>query len=343
MLMNVKTSSHNYDIVIEKGVFSRIADEISDVAKGKLFIVTDENVHNLYGTKIKDKLSAFETHYMVLPSGETTKSLKVLSEIYSALADAKITRTDTIIAFGGGVIGDITGFAASTFLRGVKFIQIPTTLLSQVDSSVGGKVAVNLEQGKNLVGSFYPPAKVVIDTEFLNTLPKRVFSDGMAEVIKYACIRDNELFNMLTEDINDCMDEIVHRCLEIKRSVVEKDEFDTGERMILNFGHTFGHAVEKMYGYGTYTHGEAVAIGMLKITEATEKMGYTVQGTADALKNLLGKYGLLFPDFTFNCDEAQNIMSLDKKGDGGSINYIFIKEIGKCEIVKMSKDNKLFK
>lgn len=342
MLMNVKTSSHNYDIVIEKGVFSRIADEIKDVARGKLFIVTDENVHNLYGTKIKDRLSAFETHYMVLPSGETTKSLKVLNEIYSALADAKITRTDTIIAFGGGVIGDITGFAAATFLRGVKFIQIPTTLLSQVDSSVGGKVAVNLEQGKNLVGSFYPPAKVVIDTEFLNTLPKRVFSDGMAEVIKYACIRDKELFDILSGDITDCMDEIVHRCLEIKRAVVENDEFDTGERMILNFGHTFGHAVEKMYGYGTYTHGEAVAIGMLKITEATEKIGYTANGTVVELKDLLQKYDLVFPDFTFESQEAQNIMSLDKKGDGGDINYIFIKEIGKCEIVKMSKDKMLF-
>lgn len=340
MLMNVKTSSHNYDIVIEKGIFANLGKVISDVAKGKLFIVTDENVDAIYHDKLFSNLSDYNFEYLVLPAGEKTKCMDMLGKIYSALADAKMSRSDTIIAFGGGVIGDITGLAAATYLRGVNFIGIPTTLLSQVDSSVGGKVAIDLPQGKNLVGSFYPPKKVIIDTEFLNTLPKRVFNDGMAEVIKYACIRDAKLFDILCGDISERMDEIVYMCLDIKRQVVEADEFDKGERMILNFGHTFGHAVEKMYNYETYTHGEAVAIGMAKITRATEDMGYTEKGTADKLNKLLAKYNLIFDNFKFNTDDAMNIMALDKKSDSEYINYIFIKNIGTCEIVKRSKDDK---
>ncbi len=338
--MNVKTSTHNYDIIIEKGIFSKLGDVISDVADGKLFVVTDENVDSIYRDKLYSALNGYNFEYLVLPAGEKTKCMTMLEKIYSSFADAKITRADTVIAFGGGVIGDITGFAAATYLRGIDFIGIPTTLLSQVDSSIGGKVAIDLPQGKNLVGSFYPPKKVIIDTDFLNTLPERVFNDGMAEVIKYACIRDAKLFDVLCGDITERMEQIIYMCLDIKRQVVEADEFDKGERMILNFGHTFGHAVEKMYNYETYTHGEAVAIGMLKITSATEKMGYTVSGTTDKLKKLLEKYNLIFDDFTFNADDAMSIMALDKKSDSDYINYIFIKSIGTCEIVKRSKDDK---
>lgn len=340
MLMNVKTSSHDYNIVIEKGIFSKLGEAISDVAKGKLFVITDENVDAIYGHKLHTNLNGYDFEYMVLPAGEKTKCIDMLGRIYSALAEAKMTRSDTIVAFGGGVIGDLVGLAAATYLRGINFIGIPTTLLSQVDSSVGGKVAIDLPQGKNLVGSFYPPRKVIIDTEFLNTLPQRVFNDGMAEVIKYACIRDAKLFDILCGDIAKRMDEIVYICLDIKRRVVEADEFDTGERMILNFGHTFGHAVEKIYNYETYTHGEAVAIGMLRITRATEGMGYTEQGTADRLEKLLAKYDLVFDDFKFNADDAMNIMALDKKSSSDIINYIFIKTIGDCEIVKRDKNDR---
>lgn len=340
MLLNVKTSSGNYDIVIEKGAFDNLSKHISDVSTGKLFVVTDENVNEIYREKLEEQLSGFEFECMVLPSGEKTKCLDVLGKIYSAMAGAKITRSDTVVAFGGGVIGDITGLAAATYLRGVNFIGIPTTLLSQVDSSVGGKVAIDLPEGKNLVGSFYPPKKVVVDTNFLKTLPQRVFNDGMAEVIKYACIRDEKLFDMLGGNAEDCIDEIVYKCLDIKRQIVEADEFDKGERMILNFGHTFGHAVEKMYNYETYTHGEAVAIGMSKITHATENMKYTESGTAEKLDKLLKKYDLLFDSFEFDADKAMEIICLDKKGDGNSINYIFIKSIGVCEIVKKSKNDK---
>lgn len=339
MQMNVKTQNGNYDIIIKKGVFSELGEHIKDVASGKLFVITDSNVDAIYRDGIYQNLSDFDFEYMVLPAGEKTKCLEKLGEIYDALANAKITRSDTIIAFGGGVIGDIAGLAAATYLRGVGFIGIPTTLLSQVDSSVGGKVAVDLPQGKNLVGSFYPPKKVIIDTDFLKTLPKRVFNDGMAEVIKYACIKDEKLFEMLS-NIDDTMEKIVYTCLDIKRKVVEADEYDTGERMILNFGHTFGHAVEKIYNYEGYTHGEAVAIGMAKITEATEKMGYTEKGTYQKLVKLLGKYELLFKEFKYNPDEAMDIITLDKKSSGDNINYIFIKKIGECEIVKKNKSDR---
>lgn len=340
MLINVKTATQDYNIVIEKGAFKNLSSHISDVAKGKLFVVTDENVDKLYGSKMKEKLSTYSYEYMVLPAGEKTKCLETLGRIYSALAESHMTRSDTIVAFGGGVVGDITGLAAATYLRGVDFIGIPTTLLAQVDSSVGGKVAIDLPQGKNLVGSFYPPRKVIVDTDFLKTLPKRIFNDGMAEVIKYACIRDKKLFDILCGDIADRIDEIVYTCLDIKRKVVENDEYDNGERMILNFGHTFGHAVEKMYNYETYTHGEAVAIGMKRITEATEKMGYTKSGTSKKLVAVLKKYGLVFDEFTYDADDAMNIMCLDKKGNDNSINYIFVKNIGECEIVCKSKDDR---
>jgi len=340
MQINVKTSTHDYNIIIEKGAFANLSEHIRDVATGRLFVVTDENVDRIYRSSLERALSDVEYEYMVLPSGEKTKCLETLGQIYSALAEARITRADTIIAFGGGVIGDITGLAAATYLRGVNFIGVPTTLLAQVDSSVGGKVAIDLAQGKNLVGSFYPPRKVIIDPEFLKTLPQRVFNDGMAEVIKYACIRDSGLFEILRGDISECMDKIVYTSLDIKRKVVEADEFDRGERMILNFGHTFGHAVEKMYNYETYTHGEAVAIGMNQITRATERMGYTKAGTCDKLEKLLEKYSLNFEDFKFDAEEAMNIISLDKKGDGEYVNYICIKDIGTCEIVQRSKEDR---
>lgn len=340
MQMNVKSHKGTYDIIIKKGVFSELSAQLKGVATGRLFVITDENVDAIYRKSLYENLSEFDFEYMVLPAGEKTKCLDMLGKIYSALASAKITRSDTIVAFGGGVVGDITGLAASTYLRGVGFIGIPTTLLAQVDSSVGGKVAVDLPQGKNLVGSFYPPKKVIIDTDFLHTLPKQVFNDGMAEVIKYACIKDEKLFDVLCGDISGAMERIVYACLDIKRKIVENDEYDMGERMILNFGHTFGHAVEKMYNYEGYTHGEAVAIGMAKITEATEKTGFTECGTSKRLEALLEKYGLLFKSFEFDADEAMNIIALDKKSVGDIINYVFIKKIGECEIVKKSKGDR---
>jgi len=340
MKQTVQTKSGRYEIIIEKGAFARLAEEIAPiVGEGRLFVVTDDTVDGLYGDALRNHLSGMDVHYLVLPHGEGTKSLSHLSQIYSELALADMTRTDTLLAFGGGVIGDLAGFAAATYLRGIRYIGVPTTLLSQVDSSVGGKVAVNLPEGKNLVGNFYPPARVIIDPELLKTLPERVFNDGMAEVIKYGAIRDEALFTMLEGDISDKMEEIIHRCVDCKRRIVENDEFDTGERMVLNFGHTFGHVMEQLYHYQKYTHGEGVAIGMKRITRKTEEMGLTRPGTAQRLETLLKKYDLWFDESGFDRDAAMKTLFLDKKGSKDCIRYVIIEEIGNAVIRPFPKQD----
>jgi len=336
--INVKTSQSNYDIIIENGSFNNLINYINDLIFGrKIFVVTDDNVDSFYGDRISAMLNAYDFKKIVLPNGETTKSIEYLNKLYSEMATFKMSRSDIVIAFGGGVIGDLTGFASATFLRGIRFIQIPTTLLSQVDSSVGGKVAIDLPEGKNLVGSFYPPCRVIIDPDLLGTLPKRVFNDGMAEVIKYGAIRDGKLFEKLIEGVDACLEDVICTCVNIKKKIVENDEFDTGERMILNFGHTFGHAVEKLCNYTTYTHGEAVAIGMLRITKKSESMGITEAGTSDRLKEVLKKYDLLFDDYVFDSNAAYNVLMLDKKGSKDTINYIMISRIGEVIVKEMPK------
>ncbi len=338
MKINVKTSQSDYDIIIKNGAFGELVSHTEDLISGrKVFVVTDDNVDRCYGEAMQDMLSSFEYKKVVLPHGETTKSTEYLNRLYSEMALFKMSRSDMVIAFGGGVIGDLTGFAAATFLRGVKFIQIPTTLLSQVDSSVGGKVAIDLPEGKNLVGSFYPPCRVIIDPVLLSTLPRRVFNDGMAEVIKYGAIRDEALFNLLCDGIDDKLEEVICTCVNIKKQIVENDEFDTGERMILNFGHTFGHAVEKLCNYVTYTHGEGVAIGMLRITQKSEAMGITEPGTSERLREVLGKYDLVFDDYTFDSDKAYDVLTLDKKGSKDTIKYIMISKIGEVVVKEMPK------
>ncbi len=341
MVINVKTHQSNYDIIIENGAFDSVSRNISDLIKDrKIFLVTDDNVDLLYGKKLDSMFLGFEYKKIVLPNGEKTKCTQYLNELYSEMASFKISRSDIVIAFGGGVIGDLAGFAASTFLRGIDYIQIPTTLLSQVDSSVGGKVAIDLPEGKNLVGSFYPPKRVIIDPLLLKTLPKRVFNDGMAEVIKYGAIRDAELFAKLEGNIEDCLEDVICTCINIKKQIVQNDEFDTGERMILNFGHTFGHAVEKLCNYTDYTHGEGVAIGMLRITEKSEKMGITKKGTSQKLKELLRKYDLVFDDYTFDADKAYDVLTLDKKSSKSTINYIMISKIGEVVIKEITKEDR---
>ncbi len=339
MKLNVKTSMSDYDIIIENGTFDRLCELTGDLVCGRrIFAVTDDTVDGIYGERLRSMLGGENAKVCVLPHGEKTKSIEFLKHLYSELASFKMTRTDIIIAFGGGVIGDLTGFAAATFLRGIKYIQVPTTLLSQVDSSVGGKVAVDLPEGKNLVGNFYPPCRVIIDPLFINTLSDRIFSDGMAEVIKYGAIRDKALFEILFSDARKNLEKIIYSCVSIKKQIVENDEFDTGERMLLNFGHTFGHAVEKMGNYSEYTHGEGVAIGMLRITEKSEKMGLTEPGTSQKLRKLLEKYNLVFDNYKFDKNAANDIIMLDKKGDGNTINYVMLRSIGDAFIHSMPKD-----
>ena len=262
----------------------------------------------------------------------------VMPDIYNEFLNFNLTRSDLIIALGGGVIGDLAGFAASTYLRGIDFIQIPTSLLAQVDSSVGGKVAVDLERGKNLVGSFYHPKCVLIDPQVLSTLNDKFFADGMGEVIKYGCIKDSNFFEFLykmkdNEQLMSNMEEVIYKCCDIKRQVVERDEKDKGERMLLNFGHTLGHSIEQYYNYEKYTHGEAVAIGMYMITKISEEKGLTKKETAEKIKDILIKYNLPY-EVNVNLKELLEAINLDKKKMGNDLNIIVLKEIGNSEIYK---------
>lgn len=341
MKLTIDLSHSSYDIIIEKGLLNNLSKEIWSVFKGKkIFVLTDKNVDRFYGDRVIKELasSGYETKKLVLEPGEETKSFFTLPKVYDELLNFKLTRSDLILTLGGGVIGDLGGFVASTYLRGVPFIQVPTTLLAQVDSSVGGKVGVDLDKGKNLVGSFYHPKKVIIDPEVLNSLSDRVFNDGMAEVIKYGCIKDKEFFNKLLEynnkeEVMHNIEYIIHNCCKIKKEVVEKDEKDTGERMLLNFGHTIGHAIEQYYNYSKYTHGEAVAIGMYEITKISEASFETEKGTADTIKNILLKYNLPYK-LDININEIKEAISLDKKNIGNKLNLIFINKIGESKIVK---------
>lgn len=345
MKLLVDLKERSYPIIIEKGIINRVSEEISKVYKGKkIFIITDDNVNKYYGEIVCNSLreSKFDIKLLSLKPGEETKNFNILPIIYNELLNFNLTRSDLIIALGGGVIGDLTGFVASTYLRGVDFIQIPTSLLAQVDSSVGGKVAVDLDRGKNLVGSFYHPKCVLIDPEVLNTLEDRFFIDGMAEVIKYGCIKDSEFFNYLEEMENNQqlisnMEEVIHKCCDIKRQVVENDEKDKGERMLLNFGHTLGHAIEQHYNYTKYSHGEGVAIGMYIISKISEEMGLTKKGTSQRIKDILVKYNLPY-EMDVDIKDILDVINLDKKKLGKDLNLIILKEIGNSEIYKTTME-----
>ena len=247
---------------------------------------------------------------------------------------ARLTRTDAVVALGGGVVGDLAGFAAASVLRGVDFVQIPTTLLAQVDSSVGGKVAIDLKAGKNLAGAFWQPKGVFIDPEVLTTLTDRTFSDGMAEVIKYGCIRDRAFFDKLAvwggrDGVMEHIEEVIHTCCDIKRKVVLNDERDTGERMVLNFGHTIGHAFELAGHYETWTHGQGVAAGMCVAARLGEQMGITPAGTRQTIENILKEYQL---PLTIPCpwDTLVEAVGLDKTNAGSDIRLIVLEELGKA-------------
>ena len=336
--VEVKTG-RPYDILIEHGILDNAGEHIRPLTKAiRAVIISDTNVSPIYSDRVKDSLekSGFETSVFVFEAGESSKRLSTIEKMYTHLFENNITRTDIIVALGGGVTGDMAGFAAATYLRGIDFVQIPTSLLAQVDSSVGGKTAVDLPAGKNLVGAFWQPVLVLIDPDTLNTLPEKFFKDGLGEVVKYGCIRSASLFERLeNENAKDFIDDIIFECVSIKRDVVEHDERDTGERAILNFGHTLGHALEKLNGYTNLTHGEAVAAGSAIITRISERHGLTAQGTAQRLENLLKKYDLPVTS-EFPLAEIVNATRGDKKSTGKSIKFVFLKEIGECFVQKIN-------
>ncbi|WP_194191130.1 3-dehydroquinate synthase [Clostridium chrysemydis] len=344
--LKVNLKENSYDIKIEKGILKSLGKEVKEVFNGeKIFIITDENVNKYYGDLAIDSLEneGFKVGKLVLKPGEETKSFETMPKIYDKLLDFKLTRKDLIITLGGGVIGDIGGFSASSFLRSVPFIQVPTSLLAQVDSSVGGKVGVDLPRGKNLVGAFYQPKKVIIDPLVLETLEDRFFRDGMAEVIKYGFIRSKDLYLKLLkldskEKLMENIEDIIYECCDIKRTIVERDEKDLGERMVLNFGHTLGHAIEKYYGFNKYTHGEGVAIGMYNIAKLSEEKGLVSENYKDLIKEILIQNGL---PFNVSIDEKEEIIeaiSLDKKNMGSTLKVIIMKSLGNAEVYDTTID-----
>lgn len=338
----VNIPNNSYQIVIENGLFENFGKEIREIYKGsKIAVVTDNNLYDLYGTALNDILSEenYIPDFIVVKPGENSKTIETLEHVYSKLALFNITRSDMIIAFGGGVVGDLAGFAAATYLRGIDYIQIPTSLLAQIDSSIGGKTAINLKEGKNLAGSFYQPSKVLIDPEILLSLPDKYIKDGLGEVIKYACIKDHNLFNSLMSfdeknELFNNIEKVIYDCCNIKKQLVEKDEKDTGDRMLLNFGHTIGHAIEKHMNYQV-SHGEAVAAGMLRITKNSENLGYTEAGTYEKIKNMLNNFNIDDHSDLINHDIIKYVC-LDKKNLSGEINLILLKKIGDAFIHKAS-------
>lgn len=333
MKLSVDLGENSYPIYIENNILSKCGEYIPQIFSGKrIMVISDDNVFPLYGQKVLDSLKEYECHTLVLPHGEPSKNFQSLPIIYSALLEAKLSRSDLVIALGGGVIGDLAGFAAASYLRGISLVQIPTSLLAQVDSSVGGKVAVDLPQGKNLVGAFFQPKMVLIDPTVLDTLPVHFISDGMGEVIKYGCIKDASLFETLCahssfEDLKSELTSIIARCADIKRMVVEADQFDTGERMLLNFGHTLAHTIEQYYHYERESHGEAVGIGMYQITKMAEEKGLTGKGCADRIRRALDIYGL-----PSSCGLPVSVLTeairLDKKNLNGNLNLVLLRDIG---------------
>jgi 3-dehydroquinate synthase len=335
-VIHVKTG-RSYDIIVGRGLLQEAGKQIRPIAKTmRAAVITDSTVAGLYGETVMKSLenAGFSALMHTFPAGEKSKNHETLLGIYTFLAQNNFSRADLVVALGGGVVGDVAGYAAATYMRGMNFVQIPTTLLAQVDSSIGGKTAVDLCEGKNLVGAFWQPSRVICDPDALKTLDSRIFSDGMAEAIKHTLIRDQPLFRRLVEGA-PVDEEFICRNIDIKRTVVERDERESGERMLLNFGHTMGHAIEKLFNFTTYSHGEAVAIGMKIITFYSEKRGITKQGTTAQIEGLLQKYGL-----PASCPAPiSDILAAcvnDKKHEDGGITLVLLRDIGDAFLYRLS-------
>lgn len=330
------TASRNYAVEIGQGLLSQSGEKLKAVARtNKIAVITESNVAPLYLANLRESLEAagFAVCDFVFPAGESSKCGETYLNILNFLAENRLTRTDMVVALGGGVAGDMAGFAAATYLRGVGFAQIPTTLLAAVDSSVGGKTAIDLPAGKNLAGAFYQPSLVLCDIDTLNTLPDAVFREGCAEVIKYGVLFDPELFRHLMER-GTAFDRayVISRCVECKRDIVAADEFDTGTRQLLNLGHTVGHGIEKASAFAI-SHGAAVAAGMAIVSRAAVSMGVCGSDCARQVEEILEKFGL--PTGTgFSPEELLDGMLSDKKRSGNYVNLILPERIGHCRIQK---------
>ncbi len=339
LTVNVNTP---YDIIIEKGIIKNCGKYIKTVKKcRKICLISDTNVFPIYGDTVKTSLEdeGYEVCTYIYPAGEESKTTDTVIKMVEFMSQNELTRGDLVVALGGGVCGDMAGFAAAIYLRGIDFVQIPTSLLAQVDSSVGGKTAVDLPTGKNLCGAFHQPRLVLIDSNTLDTLTPHFFSDGMAEAIKMGCIKSASLFERIeNENAREIIDDVIFECVSLKAGVVERDEKEHGERALLNFGHTAGHAIEKLHNFTTISHGEAVGIGMVLVSQAGENNGLTEKGTAERIANVLEKYNLPTTD-TNSVSDIISAMNADKKRTGDSIKFVFISEVGNGFINPIENEN----
>lgn len=339
MVIEIKTDKP-YEVIVEDGVLDRAGEKIAPLVRpgSRAMIVSETNVFPIYGERLKASLekAGIHTAEFVFEAGEPQKQLSTVMQIYEALAENDFTRSDIIVTLGGGVAGDMGGFAAATFLRGIDFVQVPTSLLAQVDASVGGKTGVDLPFGKNLVGAFHQPRLVLADPQTLSTLPDAYFTDGMGEVIKYGCIADEALFEKIErlgsrEALAPELDEIIARCCAIKACYVHEDPHDHGVRMQLNFGHTLAHALENTMGYGVLLHGEAVCIGMVAAAGWGEALGVTPAGTGARIERVLRAYGLPTErDERLTRAHLAAVMALDKKAEGDGVRCVLLTKIGAC-------------
>ena len=339
-IVNVPLGARSYEIKIGPGLLSELGRHCARLKLGsRCAVISDRNVAPRFAKAVQQSLkkAGFESVLITVPAGETAKSLKVVEQCYDALAKHRLERKSFIVALGGGVVGDLAGFVAATYLRGIAFVQVPTTLLAQVDSSVGGKVGVNLKSGKNLVGAFHQPRLVLCDIDTLRTLPLRELRAGLAEVIKYGIIYNAALFERLERDLKKLLKrepktlaEVIARCCEIKADVVGQDETENGLRAILNFGHTIGHAIENISGYGKYLHGEAISIGQVAAAMISAIMLRLSKDEANRISMIFGRAGLP-TTMPLNASQRKRLlaaMRLDKKVSGGEVKFVLAKRIG---------------
>ena len=353
----VPIDKSSYEVTIESGVLSRIGNKLNELGiknNRKILIISNQEIADLFGDIVLENLTLnkYFAEIFIIQAGETNKNLNTLNEIYDAAFSFGLERGSLIIALGGGIVGDITGLAAATWLRGIDYIQIPTTLLSMVDSSVGGKTAVNHPKGKNLIGAFYQPKAVYIDTDALKTLPEREFKAGMAEVIKYGIIKDEELFKFLEAKASierirnlesEYLIEIIMKSVQTKSEVVSMDEQEKGIRAILNYGHSFGHVIENLCGYGEFLHGEAISIGMRIAGDIASEKGLWTKEESKRQNNLLLNYGLPIEIPKIEKSKILKILMGDKKVKDGKMRFVLPKRIGNVEIFDDIEDSDFLK
>jgi 3-dehydroquinate synthase len=334
----VDLGDRSYPIHIGSGLLQDASLLVPHIHGKQVCIVSNETVAPLYLDTLSKTLAEFNPVNIILPDGEEYKTLDTISVIYDRLLEEKFSRSATLVALGGGVIGDMVGFAAATYQRGIDFIQIPTTLLSQVDSSVGGKTGVNRPLGKNMVGAFYQPICVLADTSTLNTLPDRELKAGLAEVIKYGLINNPGFFQWLDENVEailgrdeQALSHAIRISCDEKAAIVAEDEKETGIRAILNLGHTFGHAIETAMGYGNWLHGEAVGAGMVMAADLSRRAGYLDNQSFMAIRSLIERAGLpVAPPAEISAEKFMELMSRDKKAEAGKLRFILLREIGRA-------------